>query len=279
MRRAAAIRLVDLERRDRDRAGRLGQVHPELAEEAVRPDRGLLDDDHALHERPRRVEQGALREQVAGRVPADVARVRGQVEQLVVGAEHDLDLLDRAAIAGEAVVDPAADQPAAELGERPVQRGPLADLRVAVLERDRWSAAPGGWRPRARSGPRRPPACRSAGPGRHLGGVGGLAGRAELLDDRRRRALAEVGIRVRVSSARSGSPAVQRRTIGRWRWTPAGTSTTTPWLQRARVSWANLSLAGASHRPPAGRGPPRRRRAASAGRHRPRGPAPTARAS
>src|SRR5437899_11365173 len=39
----AAVRLVDLERRDRDGPGLLRKVHPELAEEAVRPDRGRLD--------------------------------------------------------------------------------------------------------------------------------------------------------------------------------------------------------------------------------------------
>src|SRR6478752_5308230 len=49
---APAVRLVDLEARDRDRAGRLRQVHPELAEVAVRPDRGLFDRDQALHVGP-----------------------------------------------------------------------------------------------------------------------------------------------------------------------------------------------------------------------------------
>ena len=49
VRRPAAVRLVDLERRDRDRAGLLREVHPELAEEAVGADGGLLDRDQALH--------------------------------------------------------------------------------------------------------------------------------------------------------------------------------------------------------------------------------------
>ena len=49
---------------------------------------------------------------------------------------------------------------------------------------------------------------------------------------------------VRVRSARSGSPAAQRTTIGRSRRTPAGTSSTTPWSSAARVSWASLSSAG-----------------------------------
>ena len=95
MGRAAAVGLVDLERRDGDRARRLRQVHPELAEEAVGADRRPVDDDHALHERAGLVEQRALGQQVAGRVPPDVAGVGRQVEQLVGAAEDDLDLLDR----------------------------------------------------------------------------------------------------------------------------------------------------------------------------------------
>ena len=54
MRRAAAVRLVDLERRDGDRAGRLRQVHPELAEEAVGADGRSLDRDEALEVGPGR---------------------------------------------------------------------------------------------------------------------------------------------------------------------------------------------------------------------------------
>ena len=67
-------------------------------------------------------EQRGLRQEVAGRVAADVGGVRGQVEQLVLRAEHDLDLLDRAAVALEPVVDAAADEPTTELGERPLER-------------------------------------------------------------------------------------------------------------------------------------------------------------
>src|SRR5262245_21825549 len=117
----ATVGLVDLERRDGNGSGGLRQVHPELAKERVGPDGGLLDRDQALHEASRSIEQGALREQIAGRVAADVARVRRQIEELLLAAEHDLDLFDRAAIALETVVDPGADEPAAELGERPVQ--------------------------------------------------------------------------------------------------------------------------------------------------------------
>ena len=117
------------------------------------PTGGLLDHDHALDEGPRLVEQGALRQQVAGRVAPDVAGVRGQVEQLVVAAEHDLDLLDRRAIALEPVVDPAADEPrepswaSAHWSVRA-----LADRRVAVLERDGRGGS--SWRLATSSAPR-----------------------------------------------------------------------------------------------------------------------------
>ena len=56
--------------------------------------------------------------------------------ELVLGAEHDLDLLDRAPVAGQDVVDARADQPAAELRERPAQVGALADVGAALLEDD-----------------------------------------------------------------------------------------------------------------------------------------------
>ncbi len=140
MHRPPAVRLVDLERRDRDRARRLREVHPELAEEAVGADGALLDRDEALEIGPRLLEQRRLRQQVAGRVAADVGRERGQVEQLLLGAEHDLDLLDRAAVADQAVLDAAADQPAAELGERPLQGRALPDVGVTMLEGDRVAA-------------------------------------------------------------------------------------------------------------------------------------------
>src|SRR6185369_4907232 len=125
--RPTAVRLVDLEAGDRHGAGLLRKVHPKLAEEAVGAASALLDRDHALQVGPRRIQEDALREEVAGRVPADVPGVRGQVEQLLVGAEHDLDLLDGASIADEDVVDPAPDEPPAELGEGPVELRGLAD--------------------------------------------------------------------------------------------------------------------------------------------------------
>ena len=65
-----------------------------------------------------------------------MAGVRGQVEELVLATEHDLDLLDAAPVAFEAVVDAAADEPRPELGECPVERRALADRGVPVLEGD-----------------------------------------------------------------------------------------------------------------------------------------------
>src|SRR6185295_14484194 len=134
---AAAVGLVDLERRDRHRARRLRQVHAELAQKTVGTDRGLLDDDHPLEIRSRAIEQGALGQQVPGRVAPDVAGVRGEIEQLVVATEHDLDLLDLRSVALQPIVDAAANEPGAELGERPAQGRALADDGIAMLERDR----------------------------------------------------------------------------------------------------------------------------------------------
>src|SRR5881397_2771519 len=48
--RPSTVGLVDLQARDRDGPGLARQVHAELAEEAVRADRALLDRDEALHE-------------------------------------------------------------------------------------------------------------------------------------------------------------------------------------------------------------------------------------
>ena len=147
-----------------------------------------------------------------------MAGVRGQVDDLVVGAEDDLDLLDRAAVAVEAVVDPAADDPAAELGERPAQVGPLADDRVAVLEDgdagrqvldagDR-EAGVGGEVDLERAGEQ------ALGDGLALG--------ARRSADRTRRAPPRGRPRrpsprwtiVRVTRARSGTPAAQRTMTG-----------------------------------------------------------------
>src|SRR5829696_5507477 len=125
--RAPAVGLVDLQARDRHRACGLREVHAELAEVAVRADGGLLDRDEALHVAACLVHEDALREQLAGRVAADVPRVGGQVVQLLARPEHDLHLLDRAPIAGEDVVHAGSDEPCAELRERPAQVGRLSD--------------------------------------------------------------------------------------------------------------------------------------------------------
>ena len=190
---------------------------------------GLLDRDQALEVGPRLLEQRALRQQVAGRVAADVGRVRGQVEELLLGAEHDLDLLDRAAVAGQAVVDPGADQPAAELGERPVQRRrPRRCSRGGAGTRPCRRRAPGGSRPGASAvgAERAPRSCRRTAPGR-----AGRASRRRRRPTRpaprrpRRCAPSPSWTSVRVRSARPGAPTAQRTTIGRSRRTPAGTST------------------------------------------------------
>src|SRR5664280_3926720 len=64
-----------------------------------------------------------------------MARIGGQVEELVRRAEDDLGLLYRRAVAFEPVVDPASNDPAAELRESPTKRGPSSDHGRTVLER------------------------------------------------------------------------------------------------------------------------------------------------
>ena len=56
--------------------------------------------------------------------------------KLGTGPEHDLHLLDLAAVAGQDVVDPAAYDATAELGERPAEVDALAKDRPPLLERD-----------------------------------------------------------------------------------------------------------------------------------------------
>ena len=140
--------------------------------------------------------------------------VGGQVEQLVGATEHDLDLLDRAAIAGQVVVDPAADEARAELGERPVERRALADDGRPVLERD----GRGRQLLEARDLEARVAAevdLERAGEER-LGGVGrGRIGRDQLLEDGRRGAVAERddGPRQERPIGRAGPPADDDRPL------------------------------------------------------------------
>ena len=60
--------------------------------------------------------------------------VAGQVEELLVGPEHDLDLFNRSTVPFEAVVHARANEPPTQLGHRPVERRCLADAGVAMLE-------------------------------------------------------------------------------------------------------------------------------------------------
>ena len=262
---------------------------------AVGADGGLLDRDEALHVAPGLVHERALDSRLPVVSRPTMAGVRGQVDDLLVGPEHDLDLLDRAPVAVEAVVDPAADDPAAELGEGPAQVGALADDRVAMLEDGRRRrAGPGCSRPR---GGRRAPRSTSSVPVNRLWGTGSPSAHAiggpDATSSSTRSASAPAPRRtiVRVTSARSGAPAAQRTMTGWARRTPSGTTSRTPWLQKPRDSWASLSSAGSaraaleeSARRPSGRGrAPRRtsrasrrprapRRRAPASRPRPRAP-------
>ena len=179
------------------------------------PMRALLDDDEALEVGPGAVEQGALGQQVAGRVAADVGRVRGQVEQLLLAAEHDLDLLDRAAVAREPVVRRGS----ARAGRR-AGRAPTGATRPRRCSATRcWMATTlvgSSWRLATASD--------GAGAERDLGRAGEerLAGRrdrrpsAEATSSSTTAAWAPSPRRtiVRVRSARSAAPSAQRTMIG-----------------------------------------------------------------
>ena len=262
---APAVGLVDLERRDRDRARRLREVHPELAEEAVGPDRGLLDRDQALHVAARAASSSAPFE---SRLPV-VSRPMWRVYEVrsnswSVGAEHDLDLLDRAAVALEPVVDAAADEPRRRAGRAP-----------SGASRPRRSRPGGaGTRPGRRPGPGCTP-CASVGAARREGPRRAgeerlrLAASARSRPDRTSSSTSDAeapspsSTIVRVRSARPRRPdgpaeddraarGARRPARGRRR----------PGSSAARVSWASLSSAGsvAARRRGAGRARPRRGR-------------------
>ena len=124
---------------------------------------------------------------------------------------------------------------------------PSPMVGVAVLERDDVPGQLLEARHRAASRPaeRRPRACRRRRPAAARVGAT-RARRDELLDERGVGALAEVDEGAGERGRGPAAPTAQRMTIGRSRRTPAGTSTTTPWLHSARVSWANLSSAGSA---------------------------------
>ena len=170
-----------------------------------------------------------MREQVAGRVPADVAGVGGQVEELVAAAEDDLDLLDLAAVALEAVVDPRADDAAAELGDREAEGRPGPDPARSAAGAP-WSRPGRSWieaKRRIAPGPRSisvvPPKS-ACGTGSPAAQPIGRPGRHELLDERRLGALAEPDQRPRQerplrgagrpAQRRSGAPGGRRRARG-----------------------------------------------------------------
>src|SRR5487761_2201683 len=123
VRRPLAVRLVDLQGRDRHRAALAVQDHPELAQEAVRSAGRLLDLDEALDVRPAALLEDRLAEQVPGRVLADMARVRGEVEELVGPAEDALTRLAGAPLPHQPFVDPRPHDPPAELREGELERG------------------------------------------------------------------------------------------------------------------------------------------------------------
>ena len=143
-----------------------------------------------------------------------------------LAAEHDLDLLDRAAVAVEAVVDAAADEPAAELGERPVERRALADRRRGGAG-TRPGRAGSSWRLATASSALAPEVdLERAGEERLAAG----RPRSRRPTDRAPRRstpsapVAELDERPRRAARGPAAPAAQRTTIGRSSRTPAGTS-------------------------------------------------------
>src|SRR5450759_2705286 len=135
MRCPLAVRLVDLQRRDRHRAALPVQDHPELAQEAVRSAGRLLDPDETLDVGTAALLEDRLAEQVPGRVLAHVTGVRGEVEELVGAAEDDLHLLDGAPLPHQPVVDPRPHDPRAELRQGKLERGAATERRGALVEK------------------------------------------------------------------------------------------------------------------------------------------------
>ena len=66
-----------------------------------------------------------------------MARVRGEIEELVGPPEDDLDLLHRAPLPHQPVVDPRSDDPPAELRQGELQNGSAAERRRALVEERR----------------------------------------------------------------------------------------------------------------------------------------------
>ena len=144
---APAVRLVDLERRDRDGAGRLatGSCRTRPGSCPCRSRVFSIVIRPFMYVRAR-----------SSSTPLDsscpvVSRPTWRVYEVrscswSSDAEHDLHLLDRAPVAGEHVVHARADEAAAQLGERPAQVRALADVGAPLLEHDVVRAqSPGGW--------------------------------------------------------------------------------------------------------------------------------------
>ena len=244
--RPAAVGLVDLERRDCHRASRLREVHPELAEEEIGPAGRLLDRDEALHVGAGPVEEGALREEVARRVAADVGRVAGRSKT----CSADPNTISACST--------ELRSPSSRLSTRERTR------REPSWASAQWSEAPS---------PIRAKRCWKTtwrGPRSWMAATASLASVArttsmvpwkkpwgtvspsaqstspdgdQLLDERGAGAFAEADERPRHERP-AGIPTRPPDRIGWARRTRSGTTSRTPWLQKPRASWASLSSAG-----------------------------------
>ena len=165
--------------------------------------------------------------------------------QLVVGAEHDLDLLDRAPVAGEHVVDAASGRAGRRAGRAP--SGGRRPRRSSAWRcwNATWSG-PSSWRLASASS--------RAGAEVDLGrgGEQRLARRPrppsdgdELLDERRLRRPRRARRSSGSGAPGRGAPTGQRRTIGRVeRGRRPARGRRRPGSRRRGVSWASLSSAG-----------------------------------
>ena len=168
--------------------------------------------------------------------------------KLGTGPEHDLHLLDLAAVAGQDVVDPAAYDATAELGERPAEVDALAKDRLRRCWNAIWSG-PNSCRlamARRACRPRRISvvAVNSAWPPSTTLAEGTSSSMNAAS------APSPTSTMVRAWMARPGAPTAQRTTTGAARSAPAGMRTSTPWFQAARLAARACRRSAASQRRP-----------------------------
>ena len=192
------------------------------------------------------IEQGALGQQVAGRVPPDVARVGGQVEQLVARRRRRSRPARRSSgrpRAGCRRGCGRAATPSWASAQWRVAPSPMTACRcwnATVVGGSSWRLATASLRVARRGRPRAsrrratgPPSGSASGPDATSSSTTVAVGASPS------------AMNVRVMSARSGAPAAQRTTIGRVEPDARpGRRARRPGSRARGSSWANLSSAG-----------------------------------